>query len=149
MWTTQHFPTDILGSCFISSSPAQHTYLHTHTHTPTQTPHTRTHTYTHPPHNQGPAQVVIQRQSFQPTSLAVDWIGRKLYWTDTMNQRLEVANLDGSSARILLSASQGIITPRGLALDLKYTYVWCLACHAVCCKCLLSQDQDTLHCPYK
>eukprot|EP00731_Ephydatia_muelleri_P006973 Em0003g1221a len=72
----------------------------------------------------GPAQVVIQRQSFQPTSLAVDWIGRKLYWTDTMNQRLEVANLDGSSARILLSASQGIITPRGLALDLKYTYLY-------------------------
>ena len=131
-------------------SCATHIPTHTHTHSYTNTSHSYAHLHTSPPpHNQGPAQVVIQRQSFQPTSLAVDWIGRKLYWTDTMNQRLEVANLDGSSARILLSASQGIITPRGLALDLKYTYVWCLACHAVCCKCLLSQDQDTLHCPYK
>ena len=71
---------------------------------------------------QGPAQVVIKRQSFQPMSVAVDWIGRKLYWVDMLNQRLEVANLDGSSAKILLSASQGIWAPRGLALHLNKRY---------------------------
>ena len=99
-----HFPSDILGPCFISSSPA---HIRTHAHTP----HTRTHPYTHPHTIKArPMQVVIQRRTFQPTSLAVDWIGWKLYWTDTMNQRLKVANLDGSSARILLSAS---LHPRG------------------------------------
>ena len=108
----------------------QHTPLNTHLHTPnthtlpiytpsqyTYPPNAYLHTYLH----QGPAQVVIQRQIFQPMSLAVDWIGRKLYWVDMMNQRLEVANLDGSSARVLLSASQDVGMPRGLALDLKYT----------------------------
>jgi hypothetical protein len=55
-------------------------------------------------------------------SVAVDWIGRKLYWVDMLNQRLEVANLDGSSAKILLSASQGIWAPRGLALHLNKRY---------------------------
>lgn len=108
----------------------QYTPLYTHLHTPnthtlpiytpsqyTYPPNAYLHTYLH----QGPAQVVIQRQIFQPMSLAVDWIGRKLYWVDMMNQRLEVANLDGSSARVLLSASQDVGMPRGLALDLKYT----------------------------
>eukprot|EP00731_Ephydatia_muelleri_P033713 Em0036g17a len=64
--------------------------------------------------------VVIQRQTFQPTSLAVDWIGRKLYWADLLNQHLEVANLDGSS----VSASQGISVPRGLTLHLQDTYLY-------------------------
>lgn len=34
--------------------------------------------------------------------LAVDWIGDKLFWADSGTSRIEVANLDGSSRKVLL-----------------------------------------------
>ena len=52
--------------------------------------------------------------------LAVDWIGRKLYWTnckysDWETNRIEVANLDGSDRKVLFSKDLGL--PRAIAVD--------------------------------
>ena len=35
--------------------------------------------------------------------LAVDWVARNLYWTDTGTDRIEVCSLNGSSRKALIS----------------------------------------------
>ena len=37
-----------------------------------------------------------------PAGLAVDWLTRKLYWTEAVRRRIEVANLDGTSRTVLI-----------------------------------------------
>lgn len=46
--------------------------------------------------------------------LAVDAVGRKIYWTDTGINRIEVANLDGSMRKVLVW--QNLDSPRAIAL---------------------------------
>lgn len=46
--------------------------------------------------------------------LAVDAIGRKMYWTDTGTNRIEVGNLDGSMRKVLVW--QNLDSPRAIAL---------------------------------
>lgn len=46
--------------------------------------------------------------------LAVDAVGRKIYWTDTGTNRIEVANLDGSMRKVLVW--QNLDSPRAIAL---------------------------------
>ena len=53
----------------------------------------------------------------QIDGLAVEWESGLLYWTDFIYERIEVAKLDGSSRRTLLS--DGIFSPRGIAADPK------------------------------
>ncbi|XP_059895450.1 LOW QUALITY PROTEIN: low-density lipoprotein receptor-related protein 2a [Gadus macrocephalus] len=48
-------------------------------------------------------------------SLAVDWVGRNLYWTDYVLETVEVSKLDGTHRAVLVS--QNITNPRGLVLD--------------------------------
>ncbi|XP_051883463.1 low-density lipoprotein receptor-related protein 2a [Pristis pectinata] len=48
-------------------------------------------------------------------NIAVDWIGRNLYWVDYILQTIEVSKLDGSHRTVLLS--DNITNPRGLVLD--------------------------------
>ncbi|XP_072435638.1 low-density lipoprotein receptor-related protein 2a isoform X2 [Chiloscyllium punctatum] len=48
-------------------------------------------------------------------SIAVDWVGRNLYWADYVLQTIEVSKLDGSHRSVLLS--DNITNPRGLVLD--------------------------------
>ena len=50
-----------------------------------------------------------------PGDVAVDWIGRKLYWTDTGLNTIEVAELDGSSACVLVKIR--LDEPRAIAVD--------------------------------
>ncbi|XP_076154846.1 low-density lipoprotein receptor-related protein 2 [Alosa pseudoharengus] len=50
-----------------------------------------------------------------PETLAVDWVGRNLYWVDSVMQTIEVSTIDGHFRKILLS--KNITSPRGLALD--------------------------------
>ena len=50
-----------------------------------------------------------------PEAVAVDWIGRNLYWTDAGLDTIEVSELDGSSACVLLQT--GLDQPRAIAID--------------------------------
>uniref|UniRef100_A0A3P8PJI2 EGF-like domain-containing protein n=1 Tax=Astatotilapia calliptera TaxID=8154 RepID=A0A3P8PJI2_ASTCA len=48
-------------------------------------------------------------------SIAVDWVGRNLYWTDSVMENIEVSTLDGRYRKVLMS--RNITNPRGLVLD--------------------------------
>lgn len=50
-----------------------------------------------------------------PEGIAIDWVARSLYWTDSENDKIEVIGLDGSSRRILINES--LDEPRALAVD--------------------------------
>ena len=47
--------------------------------------------------------------------VAVDWVGRNLYWSDMRSDRIEVAKLDGKQRTVIIS--ENMESPRGLALD--------------------------------
>ncbi|XP_068671662.1 low-density lipoprotein receptor-related protein 6-like [Montipora foliosa] len=56
----------------------------------------------------------------KPEFLAVDWVARKLYWTDRgdsdgLTSRIEVANLDGTNRKVLVWKKLGL--PRAIAVD--------------------------------
>ena len=56
----------------------------------------------------------------RPVGLAVDWVGKKLYWTDRRDpdgetNRIEVANFDGSYRKVLFWKDLGL--PRAIAVD--------------------------------
>ena len=46
-------------------------------------------------------EVVVSTGLISPDGLAVDWIGRKLYWTDSGIKRIEVSDLDGRMRKVL------------------------------------------------
>ncbi|XP_055017167.1 low-density lipoprotein receptor-related protein 6-like [Boleophthalmus pectinirostris] len=50
-----------------------------------------------------------------PDGLACDWLGNKLYWTDSETNRIEVSELDGSLRKVLFW--QELDQPRAIALD--------------------------------
>lgn len=58
---------------------------------------------------------VVTTQVDHPDGLAVDWLGRNLYWTDTGTDRIEVARLDGSFRKVLIS--RYLDEPRDITLD--------------------------------
>ena len=53
-----------------------------------------------------------------PDGLAVDWVGRNLYWCDKGSDTIEVSDLDGNYRKILLN--QGLQEPRAIAVDPNY-----------------------------
>uniref|UniRef100_A0AAY4BNR6 EGF-like domain-containing protein n=1 Tax=Denticeps clupeoides TaxID=299321 RepID=A0AAY4BNR6_9TELE len=57
-----------------------------------------------------------------PDGLACDWLGRKLYWTDSETDRIEVANLDGTSRKVLFW--QDLDQPRAIAFSLSRHMYW-------------------------
>ena len=48
-------------------------------------------------------------------SIAVDWVGRNLYWADFALETIEVSKLDGTLRTVLLS--ENVTSPRGIVLD--------------------------------
>ena len=44
---------------------------------------------------------VIASGLIAPDGLACDWVGKKIYWTDTETNRIEVSELDGRSRKVL------------------------------------------------
>lgn len=46
--------------------------------------------------------------------LAVDWVARNLYWTDTGRNTIEASRLDGSSRKVLVNNS--LDEPRAIAV---------------------------------
>ncbi|KAL0612518.1 LINE-1 retrotransposable element ORF1 protein [Plecturocebus cupreus] len=68
-------------------------------------------------------QRVVVSGILSPDGLACDWLGEKLYWTDSETNRIEVSNLDGSLRKVLFW--QELDQPRAIALD--PTSGWSLA----------------------
>jgi low density lipoprotein receptor-related protein 5/6 len=60
-------------------------------------------------------QIVVQSGVKYPEGIAVDWIGRNLYWSDTGTDRIEVSRLNGTSRRVLVSYN--LDEPRAIAVD--------------------------------
>ncbi|XP_053722161.1 low-density lipoprotein receptor-related protein 2 [Synchiropus splendidus] len=50
-----------------------------------------------------------------PETIAVDWVARNIYWTDSVNQNIEVSTMDGRFRKVLVS--KNVTSPRGLVLD--------------------------------
>lgn len=63
----------------------------------------------------GTGQTVVVSGLTSPDGLACDWLGKKLYWTDSDTNRIEVANLDGTSRKVLFWMD--LDQPRALALN--------------------------------
>ena len=70
----------------------------------------------------GSMQEVIFDENLQtPDGLAVDPIGRNLYWTDTGTNKLEVSKLDGSYRKTLITSD--LDEPRDIILDVNTGFV--------------------------
>ncbi|XP_060033222.1 low-density lipoprotein receptor-related protein 5 isoform X2 [Erinaceus europaeus] len=68
------------------------------------------------------AQSVVVSGLVSPDGLACDWVGLKLYWTDSETNRIEVANLNGSCRKVLFW--QDLDQPRAIALDPERGYMY-------------------------
>ncbi|XP_074659791.1 low-density lipoprotein receptor-related protein 6-like [Tubulanus polymorphus] len=68
------------------------------------------------------SQDVITTGLVSPDGLACDWIGNKLYWTDSETNRIEVSNFDGSYRKVLYW--QNLDQPRAIALDPRHGYIY-------------------------
>lgn len=50
-----------------------------------------------------------------PDGVAIDWVSRNIFWTDTGTDRIEVARLDGSSRRVIIADE--LDEPRAIVVD--------------------------------
>lgn len=57
-----------------------------------------------------------------PEGIAIDWISRRIYWTDSSKDTIEVASLDDASERAVIVSSD-LVNPRGIAVDPQQKYV--------------------------
>lgn len=60
-----------------------------------------------------------------PDGLAVDWVGRNLYWCDKGLDTIEVSKLDGKYRRVIIR--DGLQEPRAITLDPRHGLVILLA----------------------
>ncbi|KAM4553054.1 low-density lipoprotein receptor-related protein 5 isoform 1-T1 [Fundulus diaphanus] len=70
----------------------------------------------------GTGQTVVVSGLNSPDGLACDWLGKKLYWTDSETNRIEVANLDGTSRKVLVWMD--LDQPRAIALNPGQRYMY-------------------------
>ena len=50
-----------------------------------------------------------------PEGIALDHLGRNIFWTDSHLDRIEVAKLDGTQRRVLFETD--LVNPRGITTD--------------------------------
>ena len=60
-------------------------------------------------------EVLVSSEVKHPDGVAVDWVARNLYWTDTGTDRIEVSKLNGMSRKVLIS--ENLDEPRAITLD--------------------------------
>lgn len=60
--------------------------------------------------------VIAHNGVHTPAGMAVDYVGRAIYWTDEGNNKIEMARLDGSFRRSLITSN--IEKPRAIILDI-------------------------------
>lgn len=66
--------------------------------------------------------VVVQNGLATAEGLAVDWIGRNLYWVESNLDQIEVARLDGKYRRTLIAGEME--SPRAIAVDPRDGYLF-------------------------
>ncbi|XP_050403401.1 very low-density lipoprotein receptor isoform X2 [Patella vulgata] len=57
-----------------------------------------------------------------PDGIAVDWVHKHLYWTDTGYNKIEVSSLDGKMRRVLINSD--LDEPRAIVVDPKSGYMY-------------------------
>ena len=62
--------------------------------------------------NRVEVKVIIKNANVE--KMAIDWIGRRIFWTQSSSKRISVATLDGKERRVLTNT---VRTPRGIAID--------------------------------
>ena len=62
--------------------------------------------------NRVEVKVIIKNANVE--KMAIDWIGRRIFWTESSSKRISVATLDGKDRRVLTPT---IRNPRGIAID--------------------------------
>ena len=65
----------------------------------------------------GTGETIITCCLSSPEDLAVDWLGRNLYWTDSQRRVIEVSLLDGRSRSVLVIVPENLGPPGNIALD--------------------------------
>lgn len=50
-----------------------------------------------------------------PEGLAIDYLGRTMFWTDSVKDVIEVASLDGSQRRVIIDSD--LVNPRAIITD--------------------------------
>lgn len=50
-----------------------------------------------------------------PEGLAIDWLNREVYWTDSGYDKIVAVNLDTKEVRTV--ASENLVNPRGIAVN--------------------------------
>lgn len=82
-----------------------------------------------------------------PEGIAIDHLGRTVFWTDSVKDRIEVASLDGSQRRVIVDSD--LINPRAIITDppngcvLFWKSLSCIATVKICLKmCLVSVLDD-------
>ena len=65
-------------------------------------------------------QVLVNTRLNMPAGLAVDWVGRKLYWTDAELDVIEVCSLNGSLRTVLVW--KGLDQPRDIIVNPETGY---------------------------
>ena len=58
-------------------------------------------------------EAVIRHDSHGLEGIAIDWVGRKLYWLDRHSKNLDVSELDGTKRKTLRS---GVVDPRAIVV---------------------------------
>ena len=59
--------------------------------------------------------ILIDSQLNSPEGLAIDWVHKNIYWTDSGNKTISVATADGSRRRTLFNTD--LSEPRAIAVD--------------------------------
>lgn len=59
--------------------------------------------------------ILIDSQLNSPEGLAIDWVHKNIYWTDSGNKTISVATADGSRRRTLFN--RDLSEPRAIAVD--------------------------------
>ncbi|XP_052236453.1 prolow-density lipoprotein receptor-related protein 1-like isoform X3 [Dreissena polymorpha] len=59
-----------------------------------------------------------------PDGIAVDWVGRNLYWCDRNTDTIEVSTLNGKYRKVLVKDKSFLREPRALELFPKYGYLF-------------------------
>ena len=59
--------------------------------------------------------MIIDSEIDRPDGVAVDWVARNIYWTDTGTDRIEVARLNGSHRKVVIS--EKLLEPRAIVVD--------------------------------